>query len=149
MSIITENDFGSYFELYKPRGGSKIQGYIDIKEPYYIRLLFGSELAAEITEELGENPIPERTQKLLDLGLKNYLVAFIWSDFERDSGAKNSGLGLKSNDSEASQNADMIAYIQSRHNEGVRIANEIQTYICRNIQDYKGYEPTVITLSYF
>jgi len=149
MSIINQNDFTGYFEVYKPRGGGQIQSYIDVFEPRYMAYLLGEDLASEITEEIGQSPIPERAQKLLDKGLKTGLVAFVWSELEKDSIVKNSGLGIKKNQSEASQDTDVKAYTDTRYNAGVRVFNTIQQYVHNHREDYEGFEPTEITLSYF
>jgi hypothetical protein len=150
MSIISISDFQGYFSLYKGKdANTRINDYIDQWEEHYMALLLGNDLSIEITAELGNNPIPERAQKLLDNGLKKGLTAFIWFEYMRDEPFKSGGLGLKENESDAAQKTDTKSYLDTRYNKGVEIFKRIQSYIKKHRQDYSGYEKTELNLSYF
>jgi hypothetical protein len=149
MAILSVNDFTGYFDLYKPRGGGVTADYIAELEERFMIALLGDELAGEITSELGEDPIPERAQELIDLGLKKYLRGMIWVEIELDSGIKNSGLGVKPNESEASGANTPLIYTDTRYNQAARKGKKIQKYIVENISIYPTFDAQEIKLAYF
>jgi hypothetical protein len=56
-----------------------------------------------------------------------------------DEPFKIGGLGLKLNESEASQPANVNSYIALRYNNGIKGFKDVQRYIDQNKENYEGY----------
>lgn len=139
--LLSKADFTGIYEIYLGKDSfSKIDAYIEEFEPELIVWLLGQTLGLEIIDELEDSPIPARTQALIDNGLKKGLLGMIYFELMADEPFKIGGLGLKLNESEASQPANVRSYIQLRYNKGIKAFKDVQKYINDNLENYEGYE---------
>ena len=152
MSIVVKTDFIGEYNVSKTCY-DQLDTYIEKYEKHYLLKLLGGELYSLFIADLTVNDpqIPQTTRFInlynpfyddyesclvISEGIRKMLVQFIYFHYVRELQFTNSASGTVTNSVELGINAKYQANIVQAYNEGVKNAQAIQWYICKNEDVY-------------
>ena len=152
MSIVVKTDFVGEYNVSKTNY-DHLDTYIEKYEKHYLLKLLGGELYGLFITDLTitDPQIPQTTrfinlfnafyedyeeQLIISEGIRKMLVQFIYFHYVRELQTENSASGTVTNSVELGVNAKYKGNIVNVYNQGVKNAQAIQWYICKNEADY-------------
>ena len=152
MSIVVKTDFVGEYNVSKTNY-DHLDTYIEKYEKHYLLKLLGGELYGLFIADLTitDPQIPQTTrfinlfnafyedyeeQLIISEGIRKMLVQFIYFHYVRELQTENSASGTVTNSVELGVNAKYKGNIVTVYNQGVKNAQAIQWYICKNEADY-------------
>lgn len=159
---ITDFEEGKNKIAYNTYSQGDLQSYIDTYEKHYLIELLGVKLYDDFIADLSGNvpqsakflsiynPIAEEIDdcNVTTRGMKKMLEGFLYFHYVRDNMTKQTNTGSKSVKGDNTTNVSATsALIQSRFNDSVDDAQNIQFYIEKNDSDYTKYNGVKIGYS--
>lgn len=152
MSIVVKTDFVGEYNVSKTNY-DHLDTYIEKYEKHYLIKLLGGQLYGLFIADLTitDPQIPQTTrfinlfnafyedydeQLIISEGIRKMLVQFIYFHYVRELQTENSASGTVTNSVELGVNAKYKGNIVTAYNQGVKNAQAIQWYICKNEADY-------------
>jgi len=152
MSIVVKTDFVGEYNVSKTNY-DHLDTYIEKYEKHYLLKLLGGQLYGLFIADLTitDPQIPQTTrfinlfnsfyedyeeQLIISEGIRKMLVQFIYFHYVRELQTENSASGTVTNSVELGVNAKFKGNIVNVYNQGVKNAQAIQWYICKNEADY-------------
>ena len=152
MSIVVKTDFVGEYNVSKTNY-DHLDTYIEKYEKHYLLKLLGGQLYGLFIADLTvtDPQMPQTTrfinlfnsfyedydeQLIISEGIRKMLVQFIYFHYVRELQTENSASGTVTNSVELGVNAKFKGNIVTVYNQGVKNAQAIQWYICKNEADY-------------